>query len=185
MVSLLPNGPSTGAHLSGKSSSEARLRFGVLHGSVHAGTTCFHTVYTAPLGDVARMHGLELHLYADDTQVYIAFCPVSKSDTDSAVRKINACVADIRTWMMQNRLQLNDSKTETLLVCVPHMRSKLGLAPRGGRLSHCAVGCCQKHWGIFRSESEHATSRQAALQESQLPSLEHRQDTSPAQRQDS
>ena len=73
------------------------------------------------------MHGLELHLYADDTQVYIAFCAASKSDTDSAVRKINARVADIRTWMIQNRLQLNNSKMEALLVCAPHMRSKLSV----------------------------------------------------------
>ena len=36
-------------------------------------------------------------------------------------------------------------------------------APRGGCLSHCAVRCCQKHWDIFRPESEHATSRQTAL----------------------
>ena len=29
--------------------------------------------------------------------------------------------------MIQNRLQLNDSKTEALLVCAPHMRSKLSV----------------------------------------------------------
>ena len=133
-------------------------------------------LYMAPLGDITRMHGLELHLYADDTEVYIAFSSASKSDTDSAVRKINTCVAGIQTWMIQNQLQLNDSKTEALLVCAPHMHSKLCLAPRGGRLLYCAVGCCQKHWGIFRSESEHATSRQAALQESQFPTLEHWQE---------
>ena len=81
-------------------------------------------LYTAPLGDIARMNGLELHLYADDTQAYIALCPASESDTDAAVRKINACVADVRRWMIQNRLQLNNSKTGTLLVCTPHMRAK-------------------------------------------------------------
>ena len=73
------------------------------------------------------MHGLELHLYADDTQVYISFCPASKSDTDSAVRKINARVAGIRTWMIQNRLQFNNSKLEALLMCAPHMRSILSV----------------------------------------------------------
>ena len=70
-------------------------------------------------------------------------------------------------------------------VCPSHELKTLCLTLRGGRLSYCAVGCCQKHWGIFRSESEHATSRQAAPQESQLPTLEHWQDTSPAQCQDS
>ena len=66
-----------------------------------------------------------------------------------------------------------------------HRLKSLCLAPRGGRLSYCAVGRCPKHWGIFRSESEHSRSRQTALQDSQLSTLEHGQDTSPAQRQDS
>ena len=68
-------------HLSGRSSGEARLRFGVPQGSV-LGPLVF-ILYTAPLGDIARMHGLELNLYADDTQVYMAFCPASINRTQT------------------------------------------------------------------------------------------------------
>ena len=70
-------------------------------------------------------------------------------------------------------------------VCPSHALKTHCLAPRGGRLSHCAVGYCQKHRGISRPESEHATSRQTALPKSQLPTLKPWQDTSLAQRQDS
>ena len=32
-----------------------------------------YLLYTAPLGDLARSHGMDFHLYADDTQLYTTF----------------------------------------------------------------------------------------------------------------
>ena len=33
-----------------------------------------------------------------------------------AVDNLQACIMDIRTWMVQNKLQLNDAKTEFLII---------------------------------------------------------------------
>ena len=52
-------------------------------------------------------------LYADDTQVY-KYCKVN--DLFSAIICVEKCVSDIKTWMLSNKLQMNENKTEVLLV---------------------------------------------------------------------
>ena len=34
------------------------------------------TLYTVPLGDICRSHGIEFQLYADDQQNYLTFKPI-------------------------------------------------------------------------------------------------------------
>ena len=57
----------------------------------------------------ARELGLPSHMYADDTQLYIAFKPVGEGEL--ATERVAACVNDMSSWMRKNKLQLNDSKT--------------------------------------------------------------------------
>ena len=100
--------------IDGKTSDEFNLSWGVPQGSV-LGPILF-TVYTTPLASVIRKHGLEFHLYADDTQLYIAFkpsCPSSKSD---GIKKLEGCIGEIRKWMSENMLKLNEDKTEVLVI---------------------------------------------------------------------
>lgn len=166
-------------HIQGETSGEAYLHFGVPQGSV-MGPLLF-ILYTAPLGDIARRHGLELHLYADDTQVYITFQPKTEMDGQEAMRRINACVAEIRAWMIQNLLQINDGKTEAIVICSPHLRSKVNI-------SHLEVGAAEivpsdfvRNIGAFLDQS---LNTWASLQDRQLPPSEHCQDSSSPQCQD-
>ena len=95
-------------------SSRSHVKFGVPQGSV-LGPALF-SLYSAPVADIARKHGLKVHLYADDTQLYITF---DVSDILNAVARVEACVAEIKAWMVTNRLMLNGDKTIFLLLGSP------------------------------------------------------------------
>ena len=59
---------------------------------------------------------MQIHLYADDTLLYLPFQP---DQSEEAMTRLDACVEDIRQWMENNFLKLNDSKTEFLIFGTP------------------------------------------------------------------
>ena len=68
------------------------------------------TVYTSPVHDIILKYNLNYHVYADDTQLYITF-KSSQEPVDSCIT-MEKCIQEIRSWMRQNFLKLNDEKTE-------------------------------------------------------------------------
>ena len=69
-------------------------------------------MYTHPVGDILRRNNVSFHIYADDTQVYVAFDPQIDGECERALNKLQICVRQMKSWMSQNRLQLNQEKTE-------------------------------------------------------------------------
>ena len=90
-------------------SDPTELQWGVPQGSV-IGPILF-ICYTAPLQDIIHAHGLSSMMYADDTQLYITVKP---GQVSSVLPKIETCLSEIRSWMQENFLFLNDSKMEIL-----------------------------------------------------------------------
>ena len=72
--------------VNGHTSHTFPLHCGVPQGSV-LGPVVF-SLYTTPLGDVIRKEGIDFHLYADDTQIYMALDPGQTRTQDAAVQKL-------------------------------------------------------------------------------------------------
>lgn len=90
---------------------------GVPQGSI-LGPILFN-LYMRPLGDIIRRHKVQFHLYADDTQLYI---PLKAGDT---IQPLLACLGDIKNWLSNNFLRLNENKTEVIVFGPSKLRSCL------------------------------------------------------------
>jgi len=65
-------------------------------------------LFTADITLVAARHGLQLHQYADDCQLYVS-APVDEAS--ATVSRLSHCVTDVASWLSASRLQLNPEKT--------------------------------------------------------------------------
>ena len=48
--------------------------------------------------------------------MYLAFRSDDRASQDLAVAAMEACIRDVRRWMIQDKLKINDDKTEFILI---------------------------------------------------------------------
>lgn len=64
-----------------------------------------------PLGSIFKQYNIKYHLYADDLQLYFPL----ECDGCISLSKFHRCLTEVKGWLANNFLQLNDDKS---LLCL-------------------------------------------------------------------
>ena len=92
---------------------------------------------------IIRKHGVKHHKYADDIQLYVEYDPAVPGAREEAIRRLEACIKEIRIWMSIRMLKLIDDKAEMVIYCSKHHLGQYG---------HCTIKCnhtcqlCPQPW---------------------------------------
>ena len=98
----------------GVKSDSFDLRFGVPPGSCLV--PLLYVFCASKLFEIIQVHLPDAHCFADDTQLYLTFKPNNPTDQAEAVCAMERCIGDLRKWMYQDKLKINDDKTEFLII---------------------------------------------------------------------
>ena len=71
------------------------------------------TMYTKPLSAIIDSHSIIHHSFADDLQLQMSAPPDRLSEL---LHSMQSCMSDVKAWATAKMLNLNDSKTELMLV---------------------------------------------------------------------
>ena len=73
----------------------------------------FHQSYEACLSICPSYHSLSHHSFSDDSQLYKSG---NITRLPEIIRSAQSCISDVKAWMTNNELQLNNDKTEMILI---------------------------------------------------------------------
>ena len=62
-----------------------------------------------------------MHSDAHDTQLYVAFDHKDPFRMSEVMKTLECCIADIRIWMLRNRLKVKESKIEMIVFSSSHV----------------------------------------------------------------
>ncbi|GFR74838.1 oRF2-encoded protein [Elysia marginata] len=74
--------------------------------------TCV-VLIVCPAFDISDTHGFRYHIYADDSQLYRS---TEVNDVSVVMKSLNESMIDVSSWMSANKLELNEEKTDTIII---------------------------------------------------------------------
>ena len=128
----------TSVKVNNSRSCSSLVKYGVPQGSV-LGPILF-SVYCRPLGRIIRKHDIPYHTYADDSQLYVDLRPC---DEKTALVNLQRCIQEVREWLRENFLLLNDKNTEVVIFGkdTTEKQLQIGKSVISSRSAATSLGC--------------------------------------------
>ena len=121
-------------------SDSQSLDFGVPQGSILG--PILYMLYVKEIEEIAKRHNVNVHIYADDVQLYAPY------DVSSDFANLKSCLQEIKLWTGKNYLKLNNKKTQLLCITSKNYTHQI---PRELYLmgESITVGCSAKYLGVW------------------------------------
>ena len=84
-------------------------------------------VYNSLVEDIFKWHGVLFHFYADEIQIYVLFSIVEEAGAPP--KRLKLCIHDVWIWMVQNYLNLNNDKTDYMILGSKNSLQKVSAIP--------------------------------------------------------
>ena len=81
-------------------------------------------LYITPLSYVIQSHGLDHHLYADDTHIYIY---LATPYTNYSLIQLRDSLQDVLHWINDCKLKLNTDKRKCIIIGTQKQRDKFNV----------------------------------------------------------
>jgi hypothetical protein len=105
-------------------------------------------MYTKPVGEICR-NELNNHFFADDSELYLFFKPVTSISIRENIKRIERCLDDIVSWMNVNMLKLKGDKTKFIIFSseqnAQHV-SDVAVTVNGSKISQSSSVCNLVHF---------------------------------------
>ena len=111
--------------INGVQSDMFKLEHGVPQGPC-LGPLLF-VLYTSKLFDIVRSHLPNASSYADDSQLYLSFKPDHTANETTALLAMQSCVVEIKKWLCNDKLLMNDGKTEFIIIGTKQQLAKVNI----------------------------------------------------------
>ena len=135
--------------INGDMSSTDELEIGLPQGS---GAGPFgYKAYTKPIGHLIKTLLLDLayHMFTDDNQLYNALSPNSITSQLNAKSDLEGCISVLSKWLFENRLKLNESKTELVMIGKKAHIQKMSYDSIDIGGSEIPASPCAKNLGVY------------------------------------
>ena len=109
-----------------------------------------------------RKHGICAHLYADNKQLCLTFS-LNDYTAEEAVHIMEECISEVKKWMSQNKLKLNDDRTELLIIVPSQQTHKCNIVSITIGDCDVAKSDCEGNLGILFDSTMQMKQRIAAV----------------------